>query len=254
MRRIILVVAVTFLSLNVFGWGPTGHRTTGYIASLHLNKKAKQELERILQGQSLAIASTWMDEIRSDSSYDYMSDWHYVTIPDGETYEHSRKNPNGDILATIERLIHELKQKTVQGQKEAEYVKMLIHLIGDLHMPLHVGRENDRGGNQLKVMWFKNDSNLHRVWDEDIINETRLSYTELAESLDKPTAEQLQSWRNGNVRVWAMENLSYRNQIYGYEGNRLGYEYAYRNFPLIRTRLLQAGVRLAQVLNEIYGK
>ena len=130
---------------------------------------------------------------------------------------------------------------------------MLIHLIGDLHMPLHVGRENDRGGNQIKVMWFKTESNLHRVWDEDIINETRLSYTELAESLDKPTAEQLRLWRNGNVRVWAMENLPYRNQIYGYDGNKLGYEYSYKNFPLIRTRLLQAGVRLAQVLNEIYG-
>jgi hypothetical protein len=254
MKRIILAATVVFLSFSVFGWGPTGHRTTGYIATLHLNKKAKQELERILQGQSLAIASTWMDEIRSDSSYNYMADWHYVTIPDGMTYEHSQKNPNGDILVTIERIIHELKQKTVHGQKEKEYVKMLIHLIGDLHMPLHVGRENDRGGNQIKVMWFKTESNLHRVWDEDMINETRLSFTELAESLEKPTAEQLESWRNGTVRVWGMENLSYRNQIYGYVGNKLGYEYSYKNFPLIRTRLLQAGVRLAQVLNEIYGK
>jgi hypothetical protein len=254
MRRTIFVSAITFLSISVFGWGPTGHRTTGHIANLYLNTKAKQELERILQGQSLAIASTWMDEIRSDSTYRYMSDWHYVTIPDGETYEHSQKNPNGDILATIERIIQELKQKSVHGQKETEYVKMLIHLIGDLHMPLHVGRENDRGGNQLKVMWFKTESNLHRVWDEDIINETRLSYTELAESLDKPTPEQLRLWRNGTVRTWAIENLVYRNQIYDYSSNKLGYEYSYKNFPVIRMRLLQAGVRLAQVLNEIYGK
>lgn len=253
MRQTILTVIIISLYINAFGWGATGHRATGYIANLHLNKKARQELQRILNGQSLAIASTWMDEIRSDSTYRYMSAWHYVTIPDGETYEKSQKNPDGDILATIENLIQELKQKSVHGQKETEYVKMLIHLIGDLHMPLHVGRETDRGGNQIKVMWFRTESNLHRVWDEDIINETKLSYTELAESLDKPTAEQLRLWRNGTIRDWAMENLPYRNQIYDYTDTRLGYEYSYKNYPLIRTRLLQAGVRIALVLNEIYG-
>jgi hypothetical protein len=74
-------------------WGPTGHRATGHIANKYLNTKARKNLERILKGQSLAIASTWMDEVRSDSTFDYMTDWHWVTIPDGQTYDQTTKNP-----------------------------------------------------------------------------------------------------------------------------------------------------------------
>ena len=254
MRRISMFLCAMLLCSSAFGWGPTGHRTTGHIAQLHLNKKARAAMERILRGQSLAMASTWMDEIRSDSIYDNMGDWHWVTIEDGKTYETSVKNPKGDIIVTIERLIRELKSGAVTGQKETEYVKMLIHLIGDIHMPLHVGRGDDQGGNSIKVMWFRTETNLHRVWDEDMINETRLSYTELAESLEKPSSAQLSQWTKTPVLGWANESVQHRAQVYNFKGTRLGYEYGYYNMPLVRLRLLQSGVRIAHVLNEIYGK
>ena len=243
--------AITFTS---FGWGATGHRATGWIADKYLNKNARKQLERILNGQSLAIAATWMDEIRSDSTYDYTADWHWVTIQNGETYEQSIKNPEGDVIQTVERIITELKSKKLTPKQETEYVKMLIHLIGDLHQPLHVGGGNDRGGNDVKLMWFRVDSNLHRVWDSDMIDDTRLSYTELAQSLDKPTATQLQQWQKISVRDWANESMMYRKQVYDYGQGKLGYNYAYRYFPIVRERLLQAGVRIASVLNDIYGK
>ena len=130
---------------------------------------------------------------------------------------------------------------------------MLIHLIGDIHQPLHVGGGNDRGGNDVKLMWFRAESNLHRIWDSDMIDDTRLSYTELAASLDKPEQAQLAAWRNSNVRDWAHESVMLRNEVYGFTGTRLGYEYSYRKFHIVRQRLLQAGIRLAHVLNEIYG-
>lgn len=254
LKHLLLVQLFCVFSVTGFSWGPTGHRTTGLIAEKYLNKKAKKELLRILGGQSLAMASTWMDEVRSDSTYDYMADWHWVTIQDGQTYEQSEKNPNGDVIQAIERVIESLKSKKLSAKEETEYLKILVHLVGDIHQPLHVGGGNDRGGNDIKVTWFRTDSNLHRVWDSDMIDDTHLSYTELGESLDKPSAEKLKVLQKSTVRDWATESMSYRNRVYDYGNGKLGYPYAYRNFDVVRERLLQAGVRLAGILNEIYGK
>jgi hypothetical protein len=253
MKKIIIVYLLILFTINTFAWGPTGHRVTGWIADKHLTKKARKELYRILGGQSLSMASTWMDEIRSDATYDYTSDWHWVTIPDGKTYQETDKNPKGDIIETIERLITALKSKKLNAKDEAEHLKMLIHLIGDIHQPLHVGTGNDRGGNDIKVRWFRSESNLHRVWDSDMIDDTKLSYTELAESLEKPDQAEVLSWQRNSVLDWAKESMSYLDQVYRYGNGNLGYKYSYQNFHIVRHRLLQAGIRLAGVLNEIYG-
>ncbi len=252
MKKLLIVYLFLVISLAAFGWGATGHRATGYIANKYLNKKAKKAIERILEGQSLAMASTWMDEVRSDSTYNYMTDWHWVTIPDGITYDDADKNPNGDIIQTLERIISELKSKKLSARQEQEYLKILIHLVGDIHQPLHVGRP-DRGGNNVRVTWFRTDTNLHSVWDDSMIDGTKLSYTELAESLLPPDATQLSAWQKASVRDWANESITYRKQIYAIGDGKLGYEYSYNNLPAVRQRLLQAGVRLAYVLNQIYG-
>jgi hypothetical protein len=251
--RLTLTAVMTVYSSFCFAWGPTGHRVTGWIAEQHISKKVKKELARILGEQSLAMASTWMDEIRSDSTYDYTSDWHWVTIPAGKTYQTSEKNKSGDIMETIQRLIKSLKGNTLKPDEERQYLKMLIHLIGDVHQPLHVGGGNDRGGNDIRVSWFRSQSNLHRVWDSDMIDDTKLSYTELAASLEKPDAATVSQWQKSNVNTWAMESVDYRDQVYRYGDGKLGYKYAYENFHIVRFRLLQAGIRLAGVLNEIYG-
>lgn len=241
------------ITLHCSGWGPTGHRVTGWVAQKYLNKKARNAIEKILGGQTLAIASTWMDEIRSDSTYHYMEDWHWVTIPGGQTYQQTIKNPKGDIIQTIERIIAELKTKKLTLLEQQRNLKVLIHLIGDIHQPLHVGALPDKGGNDVKVMWFQVSSNLHRVWDSDMIDLTRLSYTELAESLDIPTKDEVNRWQKTSGLNWAGESQSYHQQVYDYGSGKLGYRYSYVNYPIVRYRLLQAGVRLAGVLNEIYG-
>src|SRR6478736_2979822 len=139
MKNLLTRILILGVSATAFGWGQTGHRATGYVAEKYLSKKAKKELDRILKGQSLAMVSTWMDDIRSDSTYDYASDWHWVTVQDGQTYGESVKNPKGDVIETIERIIAELKSKKLNAKQEEEHVKMLIHLVGDIHQPLHVG-------------------------------------------------------------------------------------------------------------------
>src|SRR5436190_10279054 len=99
MKRTTLLLLFFICTLSANAWGPTGHRATGLIAEKYLNKKALAAIRKMLNGQSLAMASTWMDEVRSDSTYDYMEDWHWVTIPYGMTYDKTTKNPNGDLLA-----------------------------------------------------------------------------------------------------------------------------------------------------------
>jgi hypothetical protein len=252
-KKHLIAALFTVISLQVLGWGYTGHRVTGYIAEKHLTKKAKAAIKRLLGQQSLAMASTWMDEVRSDSAYSYARDWHWVTIHDGMTYEEMEKNPNGDIIMTLERIIGELKSKKLSPKDELERLKMLIHLVGDIHQPLHVGGGDDNGGNRVRLTWFGKNSSLHTVWDNEMIDDSKLSFTELAESLHKPDAGQIKTWQNSTVRDWAKESMSYRKQVYDIGEGKLSYQYPFKNFSVVRQRLLQAGVRLAGLLNEIYG-
>lgn len=254
MKKTCFLIITFACSVSAFAWGPTGHRATGWIAEKYLNKKARAAINKILHGQSLAMASTWMDEVRSDSTYRFMDDWHWVTVPFGQTYDQTKKNPNGDIISTIERVIAELKSKKLTQEQQVLNIKILIHLIGDIHQPLHVGGKSDRGGNDVKLSWFGNNSNLHRVWDSDMIDETKLSYTELAQSLDKPSEQELKTWQRASVRDWSVESQGYEKQVYDTGNGKLGYRYSYLYYHIVRHRLLQSGVRLAGVLNNIYGK
>ncbi|MBT1705906.1 S1/P1 nuclease [Chryseosolibacter indicus] len=254
MKKFLLLIILCLYCISAFPWGATGHRATGWVAEQYLNKKARKKLHKLLKGQSLAIVSTWMDEVRSDSTFDYMTDWHWVTIPFGKTYEESQKNNNGDVIATLDRVINELKNEKLSEAEQEERIKILIHLIGDIHQPLHVGGKDDKGGNDVKVMWFRTDSNLHRVWDSDMIDETRLSYTELGQSVITTSKEELKAWQKSSIRDWARESQSYEKQVYDIGTGKLGFRYSYLYFKIVRQRILQAGVRIAGVLNEIYGK
>lgn len=255
MRYLFLVLALVLFTTNsTEKWGKNGHRAVGDIALEYLTDEAEEAVKQILGGESMAIASTWMDEIKSVPAYDHTHDWHWVTIPDGMTYKETEKNPNGDIINTIRTIIEELKSDSLNKKEEAENLKMLIHLIGDIHQPLHVGTGEDRGGNQVEVRWFWSNSNLHRVWDSGMIEESQLSYTELAESVNHPTKEEIQEWQNSDVLDWAKESIELRNEVYDLPStNDINYEYMYHKYPIVEKRLLQAGVRLAGVLNEIYG-
>jgi hypothetical protein len=252
MKKLVLVLFGSLLVCESFGWGVTGHRATGLIAEQYLSAKAKKRIRQILGQESLAMVSTWMDEIRSDSTYNYTTDWHWTTIPDGGTYEDVEHNPDGKVVMMIEKFVKELKSGKVSVKQQAEYLKMLVHMVGDIHQPLHVGKPGDRGGNEVKVKWAGADSNLHRVWDSDMIDDTKLSYTELAQALGRPNAETIKKWQQTSVRDWAKESMSFRPQVYNIGKGNLGYRYSYVNMPSVRERILQAGVRIAGLLNQIY--
>lgn len=253
MKHLIFCLAL-LIPASAFSWGSTGHRVVGAVASKHLNSKAKKNIIKILGQNSLAEVSNWMDEIRSDSTYNYLTDWHWVTIETGKTYDQSPKNPKGDVIASIERIVSELKKHTLDKKTEEEYLKMLIHLVGDIHQPLHVGCCDDQGGNKVKVKWFGRDTNLHSVWDNSMIDDTKLSYTELASYLDEPDPATIAALQKNTVLQWADESMTFRKQVYEIGDGNLSYKYSYKNLPTVKDRLLQAGIRLAGLLNEIYGK
>lgn len=235
-------------------WGKTGHRIVGEIAADYLNKDARKAVKRVLGPTSMAIASTWMDNIKSDPQYDYTHDWHWVTIPDGMTYRETEKNPNGDLIQALRTIISDLKKRQLSQTEEAQKLKMLIHLIGDLHQPMHIGTGKDRGGNDVELEWFYERSNLHRVWDSEMIDDTKLSYTEFSRAINHPTPRQIKVWQQGDVLDWAYDTRQLRDEAYNLpEDRELGYRYMYVHRDELNRQLLKGGVRLAGVLNEIYG-
>lgn len=253
MKKLHWSVVLCFVVQMCFGWGQTGHRTVGEVAEAHLSKKAAKQVKKLLGDQSLAMASTWMDEIRSDSTYDYAKDWHWVSIPYGTTYAETEKNPNGDLIEAIGRMKTTLQSDTASRENKIRALKFLVHLVGDLHQPLHVGNGTDKGGNAVKVKYFWENSNLHRVWDSGIIDGKQLSYTELAAAINHTTKDQVKLWQAGAVTDWAVDAQSLHKQVYDFRDvGMLSYEYDYRNWEAVQQQLLKGGVRLAGILNEVF--
>ncbi|MEP3387736.1 MAG: S1/P1 nuclease [Reichenbachiella sp.] len=240
---------------TAFSWGQTGHRVVGQIAYDHLTSKAKKNIQDILGDEQLGMVGNYMDFIRSDSTNDFMSPWHYCTIPDGKTYEEAGVPEEGDAIQAITRIMAELKTKQFSYDTELENLKYLVHLVADIHQPLHVGNGKDLGGNTVKVdyMWDKS-FNLHRVWDAGIIDNQKLSYTEYCNWIDHATDDQISQWQSEGIMVWVDEAMGYRKNVYDFpEDGKLRYEYDYKNLSIVNERLLKAGIRLAGILNEIYG-
>ena len=259
MRSLLIVVfVVLFSSVSLTAsedWGKTGHRTMGEIAAKHLSKRAAKKISALLGGESLAFVSTYADEIRSDDAYRKYGPWHYVNFPFGGRYENTPKNKKGDIIVGIQNAIDVLKDAN-SSQKEKEfYLRMLVHFIGDLHMPLHVGIKEDKGGNSFKVKWFGKQTNLHSVWDTKIIEGYGMSFTELTSNVDALSKKEIQTIQSGAVTDWMYESRALCEDVYANTsvGDNLGYKYMYRYVNVSRKQLQKAGLRLASILNEIYG-
>lgn len=239
----------------MFAWGKQGHRIVGEIAQRHLNNKAQKAVIRVLSQENLAMASTWMDFIKSDPDYRYMSPWHYVNVPKGKKYEDVTPSEKGDAIAIMERLIRELKSGKFTDEDEQFALRCLIHLVGDIHQPLHAGYASDLGGNRVRLGWFRSKTNLHRVWDSEIIDYQALSYTEYATWIDTMPADSVAKWQASSVRDWAQESMIYRDVTYDIpRDSTLRYRYNFDHKALLEHRLQQAGIRLAHTLNEIYAK
>ena len=253
-REKILVLALVFIANVTFAYGPIGHRTIAKIAEFYLTDTAKQQIIELLDGDGIVVASTYADEIKSDRTYDYTQVWHYVNAKDGESYEHSHKNPDGDIILAINKCVEVLKDTKSSKEEKAFRLKLLVHFIGDLHQPMHTGRAEDMGGNKIKVTWFKKNTNLHRVWDSNMIDEQKMSYSEIAETMKRPPFIDAEQIAKGDVISWYNESKELSYLVYDSvkPDENLSYGYSYKYYPIMKERLNFAGIRLASILNEIF--
>lgn len=260
-RKIILAVVFSSLSISAMAWGMIGHRIVGAIAETYLSAKAKKEIQRILGTESLAMASNWGDFIKSDSAYDYLETWHYANLPDGLNFKQLKTKLENDTAANaynkINFLSKELKNKQLPLDKQRMYLRLLIHFVGDIHQPMHTARAEDLGGNRIRVMWFRDSTNLHRLWDEQLIDHQKLSYTEYAKAINYTTQSQRSAWQKQPMTEWFFESYQISRQLYNeikQPHQRLSYRYAYDHVAILNRQLLKGGVHLAGLLNEIFGK
>ena len=250
----LVVILFSFSSEASEDWGRNGHRATGEIATQHLTKKAKRQINKLLDGASLALVSTYADEIKSDDRYRKFGPWHYVNFPIDGRYENHPKNEDGDLLAAIHYCIDVLKDKNTTKDDKAFYLKLLVHFVGDLHQPLHVGLAEDKGGNDFQVQWFGDGTNLHTIWDTKMIESYNMSYSELAANATIYSEAEQARIQAGSVSDWMYESRALFTQIYDTteKGDTLGYSYMYEYVPVVRQQLEKGGLRLAALLNDIF--
>jgi len=241
-------------SIYADDWGKTGHRAVGEIAEKHLSFKAKNAVRDLLDGHTLAFVANFGDDIKSDRSYDKYGPWHYVNFPFNARYENSPKDSKGDIIYGINKAIEVLKDENSNRADKIFYLKMLVHFIGDLHQPLHIGLAEDRGGNRIQVRWFNEGTNLHTVWDSKMIDSYQMSYTELAANVDKLSPQEIAEIQKGNILDWMYDVRVLTQDIYSNikDGDKLSYEYMFKYMNPLRTQLQKGGLRLAALLNEIF--
>ena len=260
---IALVLAMT-LTPTAFGWGRIGHRAAARVSERLLNPIALATVRDLLEpGETLADASTWADEVRRDRRE--TGPWHYVNVPiDRDHYDDAFCDPvAGCVVSTIKIMKARLADTTLPRTERQEALRFLVHFLQDMHQPVHVGDRNDRGGNDLQVRFFEKGSNLHRVWDYEVLEheeDDELAWAGRLEADAKATPEQIEHWSEGTVEDWAEE--SFQAAKHAYEdpetgqllepGAKLGDSYQTANLPTAERRLAQSAVRVAAVLNEIF--
>jgi len=265
-----LAVCASFVPSPALAWGKTGHRVVAAIADTELSGLARAHVEEILgQGESLDEAANWPDEMRSAPEPFWQktaTPWHYVTL-NGIIYDHAP--PEGDALEALDRFSKTLRDPNASREDKQLALRFVVHLVGDLHQPLHVGKCCDKGGNDVKVTWFGKPTNLHAIWDSQLVDDEQLSFTELAAKLERHTSNaDVIAWSDINPRDWINESAEIRDTLYpaprtppvkGAKGKakkipELSYSYVYKFHPVIERRLSQGGVRLAAYLNALFAE
>jgi len=248
-----------YAPLQTMAWGDKGHRIAGQIASTYLTPKAKAAIKAILGNESVAMSSTWADFIKSDPAYNYLSTWHYIDFDKPFNYPQLqsflKQDTSVDAYTKMQFMIGELKKKNLAADKKLLYLRMLIHVVEDVHQPMHTAHTDDKGGNDFKVNWFNDPSNMHSVWDSKLIEFQNLSYTEYANAINFTTLAQRTAWQKEPISKWLFDSKEIAEKIYASskQDEKLNYKYNFQFIGTVNQQLLKAGVHLAGLLNQIFG-
>jgi hypothetical protein len=263
-----LCAGLTVVSTPAAAWGPLGHRVSAALAERNISGRTRAHVEEILGRETLVEAATVPDEERSNPApfwQETASPYHYVTLPVGETADRLEHPAEGDAATALARYTAVLRDPAATREDKALALRFVVHIVPDLHMPLHAGKPGDRGGNDVKVTWFDQPQNLHWVWDEGILLHQQLSFSEYADRLARRTApEQVLQWWDPRPATWIDESTALRDRLYPAAGPDVGlgtpespiklswnYEWQWR--PSVEQRLQQGGVRLAAYLDWVFA-
>jgi len=261
--RLLLALLLAAAPAPALAWGKTGHRVIGTIATRLVSRHTRHAVRAILGVESLAEASTWPDFERSNPDAFWQKEagpYHYVTVPAGKSYADIGAPPEGDAVTALTSFAATVRDPAASRDAKALALRFIIHIVGDLHMPLHAGNGTDKGGNDIKVRFFRDNTNLHAVWDSGLIDQDQLSYSELSRWLfARITPAQRALWRVIDARVWIGESAAIRDRVYppppasADEPVQLGNDYVYAWTATRDLRLEQGGVRLAAYLDALFA-
>lgn len=255
MKNYLLLGLCLLFARGAFAWGQKGHDVTAYIAERHLTPEAAEKVHKALGGYSPVYFANWLDFASHWPEYAYTKTWHYLNVDEGETIETMPKNPKGDVLKAVTEITEKLKSGKLTPDEETLNLKMLIHLVGDMHCPMHLGRLSDLGGNRRPVRFFNRETSLHSVWDTNLPEAVHnWSYTEWKEQIDRLSDDEAAEITAGEPADWVKETHDICKEIYASSpsGTKIEYDYIFKYTPVIEKQFLRGGHRLARLLNEIY--
>lgn len=257
MNKFITSCAIVTLGyLSAFGWGQKGHDTVAFIAGKHLTPATTDSINALLDGYSLVYWANWLDNASHTPDFAYTKTWHYKNIDADQTFQTAPNIPEGDIIQALKEQVEILTNTTATKDDKALALKMVVHFLGDIHQPMHLGRAADRGGNSHKVTFFQNDTNLHSVWDTSLVEAAhKWSHIEWQEEIDRLSPERIISIISGGTPViWGEETYEISKQIYAStpETTDIQYDYIAKWTPTIEMQLEKGGLRLADLLNSIF--
>ncbi|MCQ2341202.1 MAG: S1/P1 nuclease [Paludibacteraceae bacterium] len=262
-----IIFALMFYPVTVSAWGPMGHRVIAEVAYSYMTGNAIRQVDEQLGKHGMVYWSTWPDEIKSKASlYPTSYDWHFQDLQGGlndaqliSTLTHYPDH-GGNLWKVLDLLSDSLQQPQdtyiILNEKMSYHDALVffIHLRADALCPMHVAREEDKGGNLIEMQWFGQATNLHTVWDEKLIESRGYSYSEYAQMLvdkyDKLTPLMLsQSREDDLIKVYAITQAIYDYQE---KGDTNTYHYIWTWSDLCDWLLYTSGLRIAQYLNTLY--
>ena len=248
-KQIILILAFSLVlkPITLLAWGHEGHKIIADIAQSQMNPNIIDSVQKYLGATTFEEASCWLDNLRNEHQYDYMKPWHFINIGKGQTYTPEPGDKN--CVTELQRAINELENRSNLSPDQINFdIKVIFHLVGDLHQPLHCGYKSDKGGNAVEVEFLNKKSNLHKVWDTEIIYKQYIKPDNCSNS-GKPG-----NIKTIDVLAWLNESRQLLPNVYNYQNGIIDHNYINENVPIIEKQLYLAGSRLALILNTTFSK